>query len=259
MSDTRYVTDYPPLERHRQEAETAARARRRRLLIVVPVITVAAFAAASVSQPLAMLIAVIGVGVVFFLALPGGTSVPAGELAGVEGEVAVLKQLRDLPDEFVIFNRVRLPDASLPNGWRELDFVVAGPTGLWVIEVKNTPGLVYVQPEARHWPLARRAGCGSRPSWNAMDNPIGQVRAQVDALGRWLLQHAIVADPQPLICLSHSEVAVQNADASSIPVRLRAELGAAIRSAPNRRLPAALVDTLATLRPGGRTAANRAA
>ena len=238
MADTRYVTDYPALMRHRDQAAAAGRARRRRLLIAVPVVTVLAFAAASVSLPLAMLIALIGVGVLFFLALPGGTSVPAGELAGVEGEVAVLKRLQTLPDEFVVFNRVRLPDATLPNGWRELDFIVAGPTGLWIVEVKNTPGLVYVQPDARHWPLARRAGCGSRPSWNAMDNPIGQVRAQADALRRWLLQHAIVVEPRPLICLSHPEVATENADGSPVPVLTRGRVAAEIVAAAPGDAPA---------------------
>ncbi len=250
MADLRHVTDYPPLVRHREEAASAGRARRRRLLVAVPLAAALALAAASVSQPLAMLVGIIGVGVVFFLAIPGGTTVPAGDLAGVEGEVAVLKRLQTLPDEFVVFNRVRLPDATLPNGWRELDFIVAGPTGLWIVEVKNTPGLVYVQPDARHWPLARRAGCGSRPSWNAMDNPIGQVRAQADALRRWLLQQGIAVDPEPLICLSHSEVAVDNAGASPIAVVVRHQVDARIAESSSAPLPPGVLDALARLRAG---------
>src|SRR6056297_3058510 len=178
MADCRYLTDYPALVRHRAERVEAARVRRRRLWIVLPLVASASFWAFSVSPPFGLFIAAVGAGVLFFVALPGGTSVPAGDLAGVEGEAAVLKQLVALPDDFVIMNRVRLPDRQLPNGWRELDFLVFGPTGLWIVEVKNTPGCVYVQPNQRHWPLARRAGCGSRPSWNALQNPIPQASAQ---------------------------------------------------------------------------------
>ena len=229
--------------------------RRRRLVIAVPLVTVLAFAASAVSLPLALLVAMIGVGIVFFLALPGASSVRPGDLAGVEGEIAALDRLRALPDDFRIFNRVQLPDVELPGGRRELDFIVSGPTGLWVVEVKNTPGLVHVLPDRRQWPLARRAGCGSSPSWNAVENPVPQVRAQVQALRRWLLQQGVAAEPQGIICFAHPEVALRNADASPLPVLVRAQLEDFIRDGEGRAVVAGAAGALATLvgPPSGRT------
>lgn len=259
MADCRFISEYPPLVRHRAELRAAARARWMRLAIALPLLAALAYGAFTLSAQFGLFVGAVGAGVLFFLGLPGGSSVDAGALAGVEGEVTALERLKTLPDDYVLFNRVKLPDGQLPNGWRELDFVVAGPTGLWIVEVKNTPGHVYVQPDARHWPLARRAGCGSRPNWNAVENPIPQARAQVDSLRRWLLQHGIAADPKPVVCLSHSEVAVDNADASPVPVVVRDQLAGLIRSGPQSALPAGMLETLARVRPTDGAALERAA
>lgn len=259
MADCRFITEYPSLVRHRAELKSAGRARWTRLVIALPLLAVLAFGAFSMSPQFGLFVAAVGAGVLFFLWLPGGSTVDPGALAGVEGEVAALERLKALPDEFMLFNRVKLPDAQLPNGWRELDFVVAGPTGLWIVEVKNTPGHVYVQPEARHWPLARRGCCGSQPNWNAVENPIPQARAQVDSLRRWLLQHGIAVDPKPLICLSHSEVAVDNADASPVPVLVRDQLVDRIRAGGHSALPGGLFEALSRFGRSGGEALGRAA
>lgn len=218
MADTRFVQDYPALVRHRQQMAAAGRARRRRLMLAGGVIAVLVGASWTVSPPLAFMLAGIGAGVLFFAAMPQPSSVSADELSGVEGEVRVLGKLRGLPDGITIFNRVNVPDPQLPNGSRELDFVLVDDSGVTIIEVKNTPGLIYVDPDKRHWPLTRRAGCGSRPSWNALDNPIPQVRAQSLALERWLLEHGIPARARPVICFGHFEVGIDNAAASPVPV-----------------------------------------
>jgi len=249
MADTRLVVDYPPLIRHREELRGHRRLRRRRLMVVVPASVLIVAAAASWSPPLAVMLAGIAAFVVFFVALPGSSSVDAGHLAGVEGEAAVLERLKQLPDEFVILNRVMVPDETLTNRRRELDFLVAGPTGLWVVEVKNTPGHLRVQPGEKHWPLARRAGCGSRPSWNAMPNPVPQARAQVEALERWLLMNGIGARVRAVIVMSHPEVAVEDADAAELPVLVRDQVADHLRKESPQSLPSSVVPRLADLRP----------
>jgi len=224
MADTQFVVDYPPLVRHREELRTQRRARRLRLAVAVPVALGLVALAASASPPLATLLAGLSAVIIFFLALPGASSVEAGMLAGVEGEAAVLERLRRLPDDFTVLNRVRLPDETLTNGERELDFIVAGPSGLWVVEVKNTPGHVRVTPGARHWPLARRAGCGSRPQWNAVPNPVPQVRAQIDALERWLLRQGVSARAGGVVVMAHPEVAVEGGGEAEMPVLVRDQI-----------------------------------
>lgn len=250
MADCRLLLEYPALERHRAEKRFESATRRRRLLIVAPLVVATAVAAFWIIPPLGMLVAGMGAMMVFFMALPGSSSVDAGALSGVEGEVAVLERLKALPDGYRLLNRVKLPDPTLPNGERELDFVVAGPSGLWVIEVKNTPGHIQVQPEARHWPLAKRAGCGSRPSWNAMDNPLHQVRDQVAALERWLLQQGHAVRARPIVVMAHPEVALDNVEAADIPILVRDQVADYIESQPKRSGAAAPAALLGHLRPG---------
>lgn len=51
---------------------------------------------------------------------------------GLEGENIVLEQLNILPENYFVFHDVRLPD-----GYGNIDHIVVGPTGLFVIETKN--------------------------------------------------------------------------------------------------------------------------
>lgn len=231
MADLSSVRPYPAFERHRRELRDAARRRRKGLLIGLPLTALAVAAVYTVSPPGAMLTGAVAVMLGFFLLLPGASSVDPSELAGIEGERATLDRLRDLPDDYRVLNRIRLPDPHLPNGERELDFVVAGPTGLWVIEVKNTPGLVQVVPGARRWPLAKRSGCSSCPAWNAIDNPEHQLRDQLDALRRWLLMNGAAVEPRGVICLAHPEVAVRDAERARYPVRVPDQLAESIGGA----------------------------
>lgn len=255
MSDCRLVTDYPPLVRHNAEVRLARTARRRRLAVGLVVTGLLVAAAAGIGPALALLVAGISACVLFFIALPGSSSVDAGALAGIEGELAVLRKLRALPDDYTLVNRVKLPDPWLPNGMRELDFVVAGPTGIWIVEVKNTPGHVQVKPEARHWPLACRTGCGSRPQWRAIDNPLPQVTDQAGALKRWLLREGLSVDPRPIVCLAHPEVAIEGGSDSPIPVLVPAQLNAHIMDSSPDRPPAGVDKALDRLR-GGETRRN---
>ncbi|MDT8449242.1 MAG: nuclease-related domain-containing protein [Wenzhouxiangellaceae bacterium] len=259
MADLRSVTEYPALARHRAELRAAGRARRIRLAVALPLLGLTIFGAFSLGVQFGVFAGAVGAGVLFFLALPGGSSVDAGALAGIEGEVSVLDRLKALPDDYRIFNRVKVPDVQLPNGWRELDFIVSGPTGLWIVEVKNTPGHVYVQPDQRHWPLARRGCCGSRPNWNALENPIPQARAQADSLGRWLLRNGVAVEPRSLVCMAHPEVSLENRAASPMPILVRDELVAHIRDASRAALPGGTLPALAQLHPDRRSSRDRAA
>lgn len=248
MVDDSLIVEYGPLVRHR--AELAEQRRRRRLVLAValPATLASVALAAQFSVTLAMLVGAAAGLFLFFLSLPGVSSVDPGALAGVEGEMAVLKALGSLPDDYLVLNRVRLPDATLPNGERELDFIVAGPTGLWVVEVKNTPGIIHVQPEEKHWPLVKRAGCGSSPSWNAVASPLPQVRAQAEALARLLLIEGLMIEPRPMVVFAHAETGLEGSERSPVPVCLRGGVTDTILEADLRRLPESIPAILRRLR-----------
>lgn len=56
---------------------------------------------------------------------------------GMRGELAVTRELKPLPDDYVLLN-----DLFLPNGRGNIDHFLLGPNGLFVIETKNYSGNV---------------------------------------------------------------------------------------------------------------------
>ncbi|NDY95960.1 nuclease-related domain-containing protein [Wenzhouxiangella limi] len=233
MANLRFLQSYTALDQHRAEMRQAARQQRARVAIAVCVGVVATLASYWIMPPLAVLTAGIAVLAIFFSALTGSSSVPPSALTGAEGEARVLRSLKQLPDDHVVFNQVQIPDPTVAGGRREIDFVVVAPTGVHLIEVKNTPGLIYVRPDEQDWPLAHKAGCGGRPGWNAIANPLRQVAAQTEALNRWLLQHSLVYPVQPIICFARSEVGLRDRELSEVPVLTADELvGHFARAAP---------------------------
>jgi hypothetical protein len=254
MANTAYLTEYGPLARHRKELRQAARRRYRRLGLVAVVVLTAAGIGYWLTPPLGLLLAGIGAMVLFFSSIGEGSSVPAHVLTGIEGEVRTLEMLKQLPDAFLLFNQVQIPDSWLPNGQRELDFIVLGPTGLFVVEVKNAPGMIYVSPDQKHWQVARR-GCGSSPNWHTMDNPLNQVQAQCQALERWILTGGMHLSTRPMVCFARPEVVLQNVDSSDIPVVVPEQLPALFeKAAPDKSLSPGQIRALTELLAGKRTA-----
>ena len=247
MADLRYIRSYAVLDRHQAEMRQALRQRRSRLWLSSLGGLAATALAYWLAPPLAILVAGIAVLVVFFSSITGSSSVPADQMSGAEGEARVLHELRALPDNYMIFNQVSIADPSLANGRRELDFVVVGPGPVFIIEVKNTRGLIYVRPQEAQWPLAHKAGCGGRPGWNAIDNPLRQVRAQVNALDRHLLQHGHVRPIQPVLCFPRSDVALNDRELAEVPILTAAELLPFLLDASERVRAAAPDDGLIAL------------
>ncbi len=230
MANETLLRPYPAFERHRQELAIAARQRRLRLVGGGAALLTVGIGCWLVHPMLAFMVAGVGAMALFFSSLSGGSTVPPAELLGIEGELRALKFLRQLPDEYRILNRIRIADPTLPNGERELDFVVAGPTGLFLVEVKNTPGLIQVQPESTRWAVVKRAGCGSSPRWNSLPNPLVQVRAQIESLQRLLLSHGLDLAVKPIICFARPEVGLQNTEACPVPVLVPEQLPERIES-----------------------------
>lgn len=66
--------------------------------------------------------------------------------SGIKGEDRVLNELMKLPDSYSIFRNIHLPQTK----W-DIDYVVLGPKGLNVIEVKNIKGVIeYKDGELLH-------------------------------------------------------------------------------------------------------------
>jgi hypothetical protein len=83
-------------------------------------------------------------------------------LAGRIGEDCVANELKRLPDDYVVFNDLVLDG---PGGTCEVDHLVLGPTGIYVIEVKRWSGLITPGKNAADaWTQRNRRGATPRPS-----------------------------------------------------------------------------------------------
>ncbi|NMC58653.1 MAG: NERD domain-containing protein, partial [Candidatus Methanofastidiosa archaeon] len=69
-------------------------------------------------------------------------------IKGDEGEKLVSLYLEDLPGGYFVFN-----DVKIPGGKGNIDHLVIGPTGIFVIETKNYSG--YYKIEGNNWYLSR--------------------------------------------------------------------------------------------------------
>ena len=59
---------------------------------------------------------------------------------GIKGEVIVAEYLNQLPEDYFVFN-----DVKFPGSYGNLDHVVVGPTGIYVVETKNYGGFFLVK------------------------------------------------------------------------------------------------------------------
>jgi hypothetical protein len=65
---------------------------------------------------------------------------------GIVGEKTVAKYLNQLPEDYFIFN-----DVKFPGSYGNLDHVVVGPNGIFVIETKNYEGFFLVKQDSWYY------------------------------------------------------------------------------------------------------------
>lgn len=65
---------------------------------------------------------------------------------GIEGEKTVANYLNQLPENYIIFN-----DVKFPGSFGNLDHVVIGPNGIFVIETKNYDGYFIVKEDGWYY------------------------------------------------------------------------------------------------------------
>ncbi|MCH2454653.1 MAG: NERD domain-containing protein [Idiomarina sp.] len=67
------------------------------------------------------------VGLIYLFSIVGAAST---KRSGAKGELKTLKLLEQLPDSYVLFNQVDVPNLRAKRGFTELDLVVVGRKGL---------------------------------------------------------------------------------------------------------------------------------
>lgn len=98
---------------------------------------------------------------------------------GIKGEDTVYSYLRKLPESYFVFN-----DVKLPNSKGNIDHIVLGPTGIFVIETKNINGYFLVND--KEWLYS-----GGGQVKRAYSQPGRQVLGNSMALREFLLSERV--------------------------------------------------------------------
>lgn len=146
-----------------------------------------------------------------FLTLPGAAALihlwhrQGRLLAGARGEDRALGHpqhipgsLADLSDEFCVFNQLILP---VGTGQRELDAVVVGPTGVFVVEVKHCRGVIEGNETDAVW--RQRIPLGAQHQVKAMRNAARQAATAAGHLGRYLRAQGTPVRVRPVTVFTH--------------------------------------------------------
>ncbi len=171
--------------------------------------------------------------------------------AGLRGEASVARTLSERLDaSHYLFNDLRVRAGRTRA---QIDHLVVGPRGLFVIETKNWRGRVEGRAGADRWTQNR--GDGRPPV--SVANPIRQVRRQADILGRVLASAGIgPEDMHALVVFRSPQTDLHVADAD-LPLLDPAEAARHIAGfTASRALPESTIDAvvnrLAGRRQGGR-------
>lgn len=133
---------------------------------------------------------------------------------GLAGEEAAARLVSRLPDSYCAFQNLKI---TFEGNESELDLVVVGPTGIFVIENKNMNGYIVGHAEAYQW-VQNKVGQGGTPYSKQFHSPIKQVGTHVYRLANVLRQNRINTYVEAAVYFSNNETAVQITGESKTPV-----------------------------------------
>lgn len=161
--------------------EKARSKRLRKLFLLLLSVGVASAAASALTQLRVfrmILIAACAALAFFPIFISGGSSRISVLSAGAAGEEDAKALLSNLSNEYTVFRNIIVDD-------REIDFIVCGPTGVFVIEVKAYSGTLFGDYSDRSW-LKRKCSRKGNIYEKYVPNPLLQARSGAAALSREL-------------------------------------------------------------------------
>jgi hypothetical protein len=166
-------------------------------------------------------------------------------MMGLSGERRTGEVLaRELPQDFVLINGLKLP-----RGAGDIDHLVIGPTGVFLIETKTMAGQIVCQTDGS-W-RRTRVGRGGTPYVAFIGDPAAQVQRNIFTLRQCLrrrVPHLFRGTPlwiEGMVVFAHPQTELQ-AEHSRVPALLLDQAASSIcLHTPRRRLEPADVDTVA--------------
>lgn len=131
--------------------------------------------------------------------------------AGLDGESDASKVLAELPDDFVIFQNLKI---SFKGKVSETDLVVCGPSGVFVVETKNLSGNITGDYTSKNWVQKKPNG-----KIKKFYSPVKQVGTHVFRLANFLRENNISARVEAAVYFAKTETHVNIfGEGESIPV-----------------------------------------
>lgn len=125
--------------------------------------------------------------------------------SGIAGEETTADIIRSLPDYYCGFQNVRV---AYDGKMSEIDMVVVGPTGVFIIETKNMNGTVVGNFDNPQW-TQRKIGQQGTPYSRNFYNPIKQVRTHVYRLANYIRSNGVNVHIESMVYFSNPDTAIQ--------------------------------------------------
>lgn len=108
-------------------------------------------------------------------------------ISGIHGERNATNLLVTLPDDYTVFQNVIL---TYDDRKSEIDNIVVGKSGVFIIEVKNHNGHIVGDFNDKYW-IQHKMGRGGTPYENTLYSPAKQVGTHIYRLANYLKQSGI--------------------------------------------------------------------
>ncbi len=141
--------------------------------------------------------------------------------SGVSGEASIQKIISRLPNNYFGYKNLRI---SFKGRESELDMVVVGPTGVFIVETKNMRGYIHGNYDSRHW-VQQKIGRGGTPYSKKFYSPIKQVGTHTYCLANFLRANGIRTHISPTVYFSNCEATVEINAGGEIPIFAAGDIG----------------------------------
>lgn len=134
---------------------------------------------------------------------------------GIKGENRTADIIADLPEGYYGFQNLNITYQGKKS---EIDLVVVGPTGIFVIETKNRNGHITGRYENKEW-TQHKIGRGGTPYSSNFYNPVKQVGTHIYRLAHYLKENGALVHIDGAVYFSNPETTIEVGTAeSAIPV-----------------------------------------
>ncbi len=135
--------------------------------------------------------------------------------AGVKGEQQTYEVLKQLPKEFTVITNPVIHNRGSVN---ELDFVVIGTNGVFVVESKNYRGIITGSTSAQNWKQIKH---GKNKTYEKeVKNPAKQVYRQGRRMAEMFIDFGISADIFPILYFVDNRSQLKITDDAEINVAI---------------------------------------